>query len=41
VSLIVASILIWDLSAGYALIVCGALVGFLLANSEVIVLGCN
>lgn len=39
--LIIASILIWDLGADYAPIVCGTLLGFLLANSEVIVLGCN
>jgi hypothetical protein len=41
VSLIVASILIWDLSASYAPIVCGVLLGIFLANSEVLVLFCN
>jgi hypothetical protein len=35
-SLILASYLIWDFSASYAPIVSGALIGFLLANSEVL-----
>ena len=39
--LITASFLIWNLSANYAPIVCGALIGFLLVNSEVIVVLCN
>ena len=39
--LVFASFLIWDLGAIYAPIVSGVLIGFLLANSEVIVVLCN
>jgi hypothetical protein len=39
--LVFASFLIWDLGAIYAPIVSGILIGFLLANSEVIVVLCN
>lgn len=35
-SLLLASILAWDLSAGYAPILAGALIGMMLANSEVL-----
>jgi hypothetical protein len=40
-SLIFASFLIWDIGADYAPIVSGVLLGFFLANSEVLVLLCN
>ena len=40
-SLIFASLLIWDIGADYAPILSGVLLGFLLANSEVIVALCN
>jgi hypothetical protein len=40
-SLVFASFLIWDLGANYAPIVSGALIGFLLANSELLVITGN
>jgi hypothetical protein len=40
-SLIFASFLIWDLGANYAPILSGALIGFLLANSELLVITGN
>jgi hypothetical protein len=40
-SLVVASLLIWDLGADYAPILSGALIGFLLANSEVLIITGN
>jgi hypothetical protein len=40
-SLILASFLIWNLGANYAPVVCGCLIGFLLANSEVTMILCN
>lgn len=40
-SFILASLLIWNLGSGYAPIVSGVLVGFLLANSESLLITCN
>jgi hypothetical protein len=40
-SFILASLLIWNLGANYAPIVSGVLVGFLLANSESLLITCN
>ncbi len=40
-SLVFSSFLIWNLGADYAPLLSGALIGFLLANSEVIVIGGN
>lgn len=40
-SFILASFLIWDLGAGYAPILSGVLAGFLLANSEVLIITGN
>jgi hypothetical protein len=40
-SLIFASFLIWNLGANYAPIISGALIGFLLANSEVLIITGN
>jgi hypothetical protein len=40
-SLIFASFLMWNLGADYAPVLSGALLGFLLANSEVVVIGGN
>ncbi|MGD0801149.1 MAG: glycosyltransferase family 87 protein [Terracidiphilus sp.] len=40
-SLIFASLLIWDLGADYAPILSGTLIGFLLANSEVLIITGN
>jgi alpha-1,2-mannosyltransferase len=39
--LILASCLAWDLAASHAPVLAGALIGFLLANSEVVVVLCN
>jgi hypothetical protein len=40
-SLIFASFLAWNLGANYAPVISGCLIGFMLANSEVIVVLCN
>jgi hypothetical protein len=37
-SLILAAFLMWDLGAGYAPVIAGVLIGFVLANSEVLVI---
>src|ERR1035438_6748298 len=40
-SLILAAFLMWDIGAGYAPVIAGALIGFVLANSEILVINGN